>query len=89
MDPKSTSIPVRYTQRQQRVGGEGHKETEAGWRGAAAAKERCRHHQLGEAGKAPRTSIGVAPADRKKGPRLQCWPSPTSPITSCHSFPRA
>ena len=29
-----------------------------------------------------------APADRKKGPRLQCWPPPTSPITSCSSFPR-
>ena len=29
VDPKSTSILVRYTQRQQRVGGESHEKTEA------------------------------------------------------------
>ena len=32
VDPKSTSILVRYTQRQQRVGGESHEKTEAGCR---------------------------------------------------------
>ena len=38
MDPKSTSIPVRYTQRQQRVGGEGNEKTEAGCRDATTSQ---------------------------------------------------